>query len=72
MTQLLQRAFDEVRKLPDDQQDRIAGWILDELEAGEAWDNALAASQDVLSRLADEALKEHRAGKTHRLDPDKL
>ncbi len=72
MTQLLQRAFDEVRKLPDEQQDRIASWILDELEAEDKWAASLAASQDVLSQLADEALQEHQAGKTQTLDPKTL
>ena len=45
---------------------------LEELASEKRWDMAFANSQDLLSRLADEALAEHRAGKTKLLDPDKL
>jgi hypothetical protein len=34
------------------------------LNADERWDAALDYSQDALARLADEALNEHRAGRT--------
>jgi hypothetical protein len=34
------------------------------------WDDSFAASTDVLAQLADEALAEHRAGRTEPLDPD--
>jgi len=40
--------------------------------ADERWDAAFAESQQALKCLADEALKEHRAGRTEALDPDAL
>lgn len=41
-----------------------------EIEADRAWEARLAASQDALSALADEALAEHRSGRTLPFDPD--
>ena len=49
-----------------------AARILEELEAEHRWDEAFAQSTDLLDQLADEALAEHRAGKTLPLDPDTL
>jgi hypothetical protein len=72
MTELLQKAFTEVSKLPEPEQDTFAHWILEELASERRWDEAFANSQDLLSKLADEALAEHGAGKTELLDPDKL
>ena len=72
MTSLLEQAFAEAAKLPPDQQNAIADWLLKEMEADNRWDGAFAASQDALSKLGREALAEHRQGKTEELDPDKL
>jgi hypothetical protein len=72
MTPSLERAFTEVAKLPDDEQERFAAWILAELAAERRWEESFAASQDALAELADEALVDFRAGKTRPLDPDTL
>jgi hypothetical protein len=70
MTKLLEKALAEVSKLPPESQDAIAQLILDELSDEEAWDQALARSGQALDRLAQEALAEHRAGRTHELGFD--
>ncbi len=72
MTELLQKAFAEVSKLPEREQDELAAWILKELESERQWDEAFARSPVVLARLAAEALAEHRAGRTRLLDPEQL
>ena len=72
MTKLLEKALAEVSKLPKKEQDALATWILEELASEQRWEEAFAESSDVLDRLADEALAEHREGRTKRLDPDKL
>ena len=72
MTKALKKAFEAASHLPDADQDELAAAILEELEAEERWDAAFAHSQDALARLADEALEEHRAGRTEPLDPDAL
>jgi hypothetical protein len=72
MTQLLEQAFTKASALSSEEQDTIAALILKEIEAEERWASAFANSQDALSQLADEALAEHRAGRTKRLDVDDL
>jgi hypothetical protein len=72
MTNLLQQAFDTASQLPPDEQDALARWILHELQSEQRWNELFARSQDLLAKLADEALAEHRAGKTVPLDPDTL
>ena len=72
MPQLLEKAFAEVSRLPQSEQESFAAWILEELASEQRWSRALARSQDALDQLADEALAEHRAGQTQVLDPDSL
>jgi hypothetical protein len=50
------------------EQDRLPS----EVDTDQPWDEVLARSGDLLSRLAEEALDEHRAGLTQDLDPDRL
>jgi len=64
--------FAEAAKLPEREQDSVAGWILSELASERRWDEAFATSADALAVLADEALVEHRAGKTKRLVPERM
>ncbi len=72
MTQMLKRAFDEASRHPQDLQDTIAAIVLAELAAQQRWDETFACSQDALSKLADEALAEHRAGRTKPLNVEDL
>ena len=72
MTQLLEKAYERLTRLPDEEQDTIAALILDELDSEEEWNRQFARSADALSRLAQKALAEHRAGKTVPLGPDTL
>ena len=72
MSELLKKAFEKVSKLPESEQNAFARWLLNELASEQRWDEAFANSEDLLSQLADEALVEHRKGKTKLLDPDTL
>ena len=72
MTRLLEKAFKDASKLPDIEQNALAKWLLEELEAERKWDKAFAESEDILGRLADEAIEDHRRGKTTTLNIDKL
>lgn len=72
MTLLLEKAFQEAAKLPEQEQDTFAAWILEELESDLHWDALFAQSQDLLAALADEALAEYHRGETQLLDPDLL
>ncbi len=64
MTKLLEKAFTEAAKLPQDEQDSLARLLLAELASERRWSEAFAKSQDILAKLADEALAEFDAGKT--------
>jgi len=59
-TRLLEKAFTEISKLPAQEQDLLAAWILKELASEQRWEELLVSSEDVLAQLADEALIEHR------------
>ena len=66
MTRLLQEAFERAAELPQAEQDRLARFLLAELESERQWAELFASpgSEDLLERLADEALAEHREGRT--------
>lgn len=71
MTQLLERAFAAASKLPEPEQDAFASLFLAELESDRRWSEAFASSQDQLSSLADEALREFEAEETEPMDLDR-
>jgi hypothetical protein len=68
MTKLLERAFKKASKLPEVEQNTLAKWVLDELEAEGRWEKTFAGSEDVLDRLADEALEAYKRGETRPLN----
>jgi hypothetical protein len=72
MAELLEKAFAEAAKLPEDQQESFAQWMLEVLEDETRWDNAFAQSLDQLETLGKKALAEYHAGQTEILDPDNL
>ncbi len=72
MTKLLAQAFEKASELPENLQDELAHELLAEL-AGEAqWDQTLAESADALDAMAEQTLKEHRAGQTKKMGFDEL
>ncbi len=68
MTKLLEKAFSEASKLPEEDQNALAEMLLDDLASEGRWAAALAGSQSELAALADEALAEFRRGDTKLLD----
>jgi hypothetical protein len=63
MTHLLQTAPDEVKKLPEPEQDAIATIILDELADERRWQESFARSADQLAGLAAKVRDDIRAGR---------
>jgi hypothetical protein len=59
MTELLKKAFDVASRLPEDEQDAVAEWLLAELALEEGREERFARTQDALSMLAREASEEH-------------
>lgn len=74
MNQLLKKAFDEAAKLPEDDQDRIARLLLEEMESDRRWDELFATpeSESFLERMVDETIAEHKAGLTKPLTLEDL
>jgi len=46
--------------------------LLEELASEQRWEELFAGSHHLLAELGDQALAEHRAGRTVKLDPKKL
>ncbi len=74
MNHLLQKAFERASELPQAEQDRFARFLLAELESERRWAELFVRpeSEDLLERLADDAVSEHRAGRTRPLTADDL
>jgi hypothetical protein len=72
MTKLLEQAFKRASELTEVEQNVLAKWVIEELESEKKWDNAFAGSEDVLEKLADEALTEYKQGKTKPLSLKEL
>lgn len=64
MTKLLDKALSEVAKLPASEQDAVAALVLEELASEKRWSLSFAKSQDLLAKLAEEALQEYASGRT--------
>jgi hypothetical protein len=64
MTDLLDKAFKQVSQLPSAEQDAVAAIVLKELASEERWTALFAESESVLEKFAEEALAEHRTGRT--------
>ncbi len=72
MTKLLEKAFEEASRLPELEQNALARWLIDEILSERKWEKAFAESEDVLDKLADEALEERAEDKTKPLNFNQL
>ena len=74
MSQLMDQAFLKIKQLPEADQEAIASIILQEIESDRRWDDLFARpeSANLLSRMADDALVEVRAGRARKLDVNEL
>ena len=74
MSHLMEEAIEKARQLPEKDQEAIASIILREIESECRWDELFARpeSADLLSRMADKALAEARAGRARKLDLNEL
>lgn len=73
MTKLLEQAFEEAKKLPDEDQDAVAVWLIAEINGrnhddDDDFDRLIASRPDVLDRLEEQARAEIRAGKVQPMD----
>ncbi len=68
MTKLLEKAFEKISSLSQEEQDAIASQILAELHDEAAWAKQFATRRKKLRRLAENALADHHKGETRPLD----
>jgi hypothetical protein len=62
MTHLMEKAIERLRAVPEPQQDRLAQFLLSELEEDERWNASTAVHADALQRLADRVLADDARG----------
>jgi hypothetical protein len=72
MTKTLERAVRKASRLPAREQNAFARWMLRELTEEQRWQRTLDRTRGALRSLADDAVAEHKAGRTRRLHPDRL
>ena len=72
MSNLLDEAYTAAKELPEQDQDAIGAVLLAEIDADRQWDELFAKHLEAVERMADQALEDHRLGRTLPLDPDSL
>jgi hypothetical protein len=72
MTTLLEKAFKEASMLSEVDQNALAKWVLDELHSESKWQKKFGETENILEKLADEAIEDKRKGKTTPLDQNRL
>lgn len=58
------QAIEMANKLPEKDREALGALLIQEIQSEKRWAKLFKSSQDQLAKLADEALSEHRAGKT--------
>jgi hypothetical protein len=72
MSKSMQLLLERVSQMPEEEQEQVARWFLEELDDDARWDALFASSQDVLRKMAEDAREDFRSGNTEPLDPDSL
>ncbi len=68
ITEALADAVAEAAKLPAEDQNFLAFRIMEEIAEDKKWSDSFARSQDMLDKMAAEALAEHDRGETRPLE----
>lgn len=68
MTQALSAAVATAAQLPEEEQDALAAILLVEMESVERWNALYADSQNLLKRMAKEAIQDFQAGGVQPID----
>jgi len=72
MSQTVDQAIARLRQMPEDQQERLAGLLLHEMEEDQRWLDSTAAHTDKLTSFVADILDANRRGQCEPLDPDTL
>lgn len=72
MTRLMEQAIERLRAIPENQQDRLAEFLLHELAEEERWAATTHTHRDKLTGLIESVLADDAAGGCEPLDPERL
>ncbi|MFQ5559709.1 MAG: hypothetical protein ACE5FU_03865 [Nitrospinota bacterium] len=72
MTSLLEKVVHRASSFAQEEQDRLAGILLEEIVAEERWNSSFRENADKLGAFADQALTDFNSGFTEKLSGDKL
>ncbi len=72
MTTLLEKAFKEASMLPEVDQNALAKWIIEKLHSESKWQKKFGETENILEKLANEAIEDKRKGKTTPLSQNQL
>jgi len=64
MNTTLEAAISRIASLPDDEQERLANWLVAELDDENRWQNSFNNTVPIIRQMADEALAEYERGET--------
>lgn len=68
MTQALSAAVATAAQLPEEEQDALAAILLEEMESEDRWSALFSDSQNLLERMANEAIQDFQAGRVQPTD----
>jgi hypothetical protein len=72
MTRLMEQVIEQLRAVPEGQQDRLARFLLKELEEDQRWIRSTADHEGKLKSLVDTVLADDARGECELLDPGDL
>lgn len=72
MGKLLEKAIEEASRLPENEQEEVGAWLLEELQSERTWNELFRRPGLMIETMADEALRDDDEGRTEPLDPDRM
>lgn len=72
MTKLMKMAVKALRSLPEDRQEVLARFLLNEIEEDARWEATTTRHGDRVDQLVTKVLEADDRGRTELLDPDQL
>jgi hypothetical protein len=72
MTRLMKQAIEQLKAIPESQQDSLAQFLINELEEDDRWSRSTKDHESQLQSLVGTILDDDQHGKCEQLDADRL
>lgn len=72
MTDLMQKAIQQLQSLPDEKQDELARFLLNELQEDDRWGQSTQMHSEKLQNFITQVLADDSKGMCEPLNPDNL